>query len=147
MTKYKIRKATVNDLPSLMEIEHLAIKESLPVETISLIMDNSNYTVSVCTVDLDSDEEILGYTMWQDVDNTHVISRLLVHPSCWNRGIGKALMTHIIDDSEKCGNECDFVCIPDQAVLLFPFFLRSLGFKLNRKAGIVSLYSFTGESE
>ncbi len=144
---YAVRRATVNDLPCIMEIEHLAIKEALPVETVSLIMDNSNYRVWVCTVQIDDNDEILGYTMWQDVDNTHVISRLLVHPSCWNRGVGKMLIGSIIKDAEKCGNDCDFVCITDQAVMKFPFFLRSLGFKLERKAGIVSLYSFTGDTE
>lgn len=144
---YTVRRATIHDLPEIMEIEQLSIKESLPVQTVSLIMDNPNYRVCVCTVYIDGEEQILGYSMWQDVNNTHVISRLLVHPSCWHRGVGRTLVEDTIDDAMKCSNDCDFVCITEQAVLGFPVFLRSLGFELNREAGCVNLYSFTGDYE
>lgn len=144
---YEVRRATINDLPDIMEIEHLAIKESLAIETVSLIMDNPNYRVWVCTVNVDEAEQILGYSMWQDIGSTHVISRLLVHPSCWRRGVGRELVEDTLADAVKCGNDCDFVCITEQAVMGFPYFLRSLGFTLNREAGCVNLYSFTGDTE
>jgi N-acetylglutamate synthase-like GNAT family acetyltransferase len=143
---FRIRKATINDLPSIMDTEHLAIKESLPVETISMIMDNAKYAVVVCCVVLDDgQEEVLGHAMYQDVDGIHVISRLLVHPSCWQRGVGRSLVEYVVHDAHKHRNHVQFVCIPEQAMVGFQYFLQRLTFKVERQAGIVSLYTYTGE--
>lgn len=143
---FSIRKAKRDDLAEIMDVEHLAIEQALNLETVQLIMDNNNYDVWVATTE-DDPETVLGYCMFQDVGDAHVISRLLVYPSAWMRGIGRSLVNAVIADAEDHCNEVQFCCIVKQAAVGFPMFLQRCGFVLEREAGIVSLYTYTGESK
>lgn len=139
-----LRFANVDDLAQCMEIEYLSHEDPLHPETFLGLI--GTFKVLLCVVD----GQVLGYVIGGYVDENlrMLITRIAVHPSCRQRGIGSKLIQHCVDSAGGAGvttGIVDFVMIPNDAPIGIQPFLADHGFELLKSAGCVSVYRKTGE--
>lgn len=104
MAEDTIRVATENDLPALREIERAAGKgfadigmsfvaedEPAPIETLREFQQDGRAWVWV-----DADDRPVAYLIVEEVDGNAHLEQVSVHPEAARRGIGRALMDHMM---------------------------------------------------
>lgn len=98
--KVSFRPMTVEDLPEILELE----KKSCPAPwSKQTFMDEltRNHLAHYHVVTLD--ERAIGYCgMWMIIDEAHV-TNLAIHPDFQGRGLGKALLMHMMAEAVRLG--------------------------------------------
>ena len=98
----KIEKAELFDLPSILELQKLCYQENaeryndykIPplVQTIDQLKEEYK---SYLILKVEDNSGIIGSIRAHEKNNICFIERVIVHPECQNRGIGKKMMVEI----------------------------------------------------
>ena len=101
----RIVKAEIDDLPAILSLQKLAYQSEAELlndftiapltQTPEGILDDFNSGIVLKAVEEDNPAEIIGSVRGRFLDGTLHIGKLMVHPSCQNRGIGTALLLGI----------------------------------------------------
>jgi len=143
--RYKIIQAESIHLSEIMEIEYLAQDSCLKNFFGCEGSEESSNTVLIYK---DSKDNVLGYIMYSlgvdDDENEYcLITRLATHPSCWRRGVARALVGQVKQIARCISSKSiplRLVVRLDQAVIGFDHCLSRLGFQFEKSAGCVSIY-------
>ena len=144
----RLRFATVDDLSECMEVEFLSYADPLSPEIFLHLIQQKQ--ILTCIIDDGAGVQVLGYVAYTfcDADLNILITRIAVHPSSRERGIGSKLLQHCIENAGGGINAdpafVDFVMIPNDAAIAAMPFLSHHEFKLQKQAGCVAVYRRCG---
>lgn len=101
-----IRKMTLEDIPAVIELEHLSF--TLPWPERSFRFEITHNPVSRCWV-AEVDEHIVGMVVgWLFVDEIH-IATIATHPDFRRQGIGHKLLSHTLIHAIQEGARSSFL--------------------------------------
>lgn len=135
-----IKEATPLDLPSILELQKLCYQENaeryndykIPplIQTIDEL--KSEYKSNVI-LKVEEDLEVVGSIRAYEKNNVCYIARVIVHPDCQNRGIGKLMMTEIENRFPECDRYELFTGVQDEKNI---YFYTKLGYTIFREESL-----------
>lgn len=143
----RLKFASVDDLSECMEVEYLSHVDPLSPEIFLHLIKQKQ--ILTCIIDDGAGVQVLGYVAYTycDADLNILITRIAVHPSSRERGIGSMLLQHCIDNAGGGVNSdafVDFVMIPNDAPIAAMPFLSHHNFRMHKHAGCVAVYRRCG---
>ncbi len=133
MTGFSIRKATEDDLQSVVEIEERNSKERSkpwPIKIFREELKQENGRFYVLTDD-ETDEKVAGYVLYRVYQEHSEILNVSIDPAFKRKGNGALLVRTAVNDALKCGCRRMFLEVRksnDAAIQLY----HSLNFEITR---------------
>lgn len=132
--KMKIKKAKLDDLHSILELQKLCYQENakryndykIP-PLIQTIDDLHGEFKKSIILKVEADSKIIGSARAYEKNNTCYIGRVIVHPSYQNKGIGTKMMMKIERRFSKCNKFELFTGYKDEKNI---YFYNKLGYNI-----------------
>ena len=116
--------ASPEDLPGVLAVEGGAYIDPWPEEAFLGEVDN---TCSTLLVAKDADGAIVGHMVYWELPGEVQLQNIGVHPDARRRGIGRKLMTYLIDEARRAKAEMIHMEVRTSNVPAITLY-RSLGF-------------------
>ena len=100
--RFFIRRMKENDLPAVRTIEALSFSNPWSDSTFLGEIQNTPVSFPLVVVQKPSDK-VIGYMIYWHIREDVQVNNIAVHPDFRGKGIGEALMRHVIDKVRKNG--------------------------------------------
>lgn len=142
----KIKNVELIDLPSILELQKLCYQENAEryndfkisplVQTIDDLKEEFKHCIILKAED---DLKIIGSIRAFEKNGTCYIGRIIVHPNCQNKGIGKKLMVEIENIFQKCLRFELFTGFKDRKNI---YFYQKLGYRIFKTEKVTDNFDF-----
>lgn len=118
------------DLPEVLEIENLCFPQPWQEHHFVDVLRQRNVIGSVCETPKvkGRGDDVVGYAIYELNKRNLFLHSMAVHPSCWRRGIGTAMMSRLLGKL-SLDRRTEMIVFTSAANCRSHLFLKSLGFR------------------
>ena len=99
----KIKPLTEQELDQVLALDNICLGGIWSLNGYKREIKNPNNSLLIMTIDSQSEEKVIGIgsvCFWGNIKGAH-ISLLAIHPNFQGQGLGKLLLTHLLEEVDK----------------------------------------------